>query len=1013
MNPSLSQVTLEKPLKRLSLRNRVEHRAEAAVLMRPLGWPCRMTALGALALLIAGLTAVSGQPYSRLGSIVAGGGGTGGNGQYSLSGTAGQAVTGAQTDGHFTLLGGFWSFVASNQASPPVLLNPILWTNKAGGHWNVASNWSPNQTPGPGDTAMLNGGYSCTVTVDDATTVGNLTLGAGVTLAGPGKLTVNGSLNWTGGNLTGWLQCNGGAVSGSAAHYQYGGQLVNAGTLTLNASITTGYAAGITNLPGAVFDLTSDVGITYYTGARGAIYNQGTFRKSGGLGVSALTEPFSNTGTVDVETGTLSLGFGGNGSGLFQATSGATLAFGNPATQSGSTFTLAPGANVSGAGALLVCGGTANLAGTVNLTGSHTFSAGTATLSGPYWMTNGILTISGGAANFTGTGLITPAQLELSAGVLGGTTLVMVTGPLHWTGGNLTGWLQCNGGTVIGSAGHYQYGGQLVNAGTLTLNSSITTGYAAAITNLPGAVFDLAADVGISYYTGVRGAIYNQGAFRKSGGLGVSTLTEPFSNAGTVDVQTGTLSLGFGGNGSGLFQAASGATLAFGNPASLSGSTFNLALGATVSGAGGLLVCGGTANLAGTVNLTGNHTFSAGAATLSGPYWMTNGILTISGGTANFTGTGLITPAQLELSAGVLGGTTPVVVTGPLHWTGGNLTGWLQCNGGAVSGSAGHYQYGGQLVNAGTLTLNASITTGYAAGITNLPGAVFDLAADVGISYYTGVRGAIYNQGAFRKSGGLGVSVLTEPFSNAGALEARSGTLEFGQLLTQTAGQTWLLEGRLTVGHGLALVGGMLAGTNTLTGNVTNSGGMVSPGASAGVLTIAGHYAQTSGGTLRIELGGPTPGSGFDQLAVSGTATLGGALDVSFIQGFTPPANSAYNFLMAGSRAGVFASFSPPLAQLGLTLDYATNGATLGVTGLSSPTISLPWLTNKTLVLFWPSSAASYQLEAALDLLRGPSWVVIPSSLYQTNGETIQYVEPVAATGGRFFRLRKTAPSGP
>ena len=53
----------------------------------------------------------------------------------------------------------------------------LTWNNPAGGTWSVATNWSPNQVPGAGDSALitLNGMY--TVMVDGAITMGSLTLG--------------------------------------------------------------------------------------------------------------------------------------------------------------------------------------------------------------------------------------------------------------------------------------------------------------------------------------------------------------------------------------------------------------------------------------------------------------------------------------------------------------------------------------------------------------------------------------------------------------------------------------------------------------------------------------------------------------------------------------------------------------------------------------------------------------------------------------------------------------------
>src|SRR5690242_15169777 len=31
----------------------------------------------------------------------------------------------------------------------------VTWTNTSGGNWYVATNWSPNQVPGPGDDAVI------------------------------------------------------------------------------------------------------------------------------------------------------------------------------------------------------------------------------------------------------------------------------------------------------------------------------------------------------------------------------------------------------------------------------------------------------------------------------------------------------------------------------------------------------------------------------------------------------------------------------------------------------------------------------------------------------------------------------------------------------------------------------------------------------------------------------------------------------------------------------------------
>src|ERR1700678_334358 len=55
----------------------------------------------------------------------------------------------------------------------------ISWTNAAGGNWNSAGNWSPNEVPRAADSVSisLNGNY--TVTLDVAAKVESLTFAAG------------------------------------------------------------------------------------------------------------------------------------------------------------------------------------------------------------------------------------------------------------------------------------------------------------------------------------------------------------------------------------------------------------------------------------------------------------------------------------------------------------------------------------------------------------------------------------------------------------------------------------------------------------------------------------------------------------------------------------------------------------------------------------------------------------------------------------------------------------------
>ena len=83
--------------------------------------------------------------------------------------------------------------------------------------------------------------------------------------------------------------------------------------------------------------------------------------------------------------------------------------------------------------------------------------------------------------------------------------------------------------------------------------------------------------------------------------------------------------------------------------------------------------------------------------------------------------------------------------------------------------------------------------------------------------------------------------------------------------------------------------GGTIGGNGTIWVVAVASGGTLSPGASAGILT-AGHFVLGSGTHVAIEIGGTTAGvGGYDQLHVNDAITLNGAtLDASLINGFDP-----------------------------------------------------------------------------------------------------------------------------
>jgi hypothetical protein len=124
---------------------------------------------------------------------------------------------------------------------------------------------------------------------------------------------------------------------------------------------------------------------------------------------------------------------------------------------------------------------------------------------------------------------------------------------------------------------------------------------------------------------------------------------------------------------------------------------------------------------------------------------------------------------------------------------------------------------------------------------------------------------------------------------------------------SQSAGET-NLSGFDVLGP-VTLDGGTLSGSGIILGDLTNNGGFISPGHSAGLLAVTGNFAQSANGSMVFERGGDAANQ-FDQLQVSGAANLDGKVDVKTINGYVPDAADTFNPLGYSSVSGSFASNS-------------------------------------------------------------------------------------------------------
>src|ERR1035437_8150527 len=364
------------------------------------------------------------------------------------------------------------------------------------------------------------------------------------------------------------------------------------------------YGAGngkLINLAGGLVDIQSDVSITSSSfGVYGeAVVNQGTVRKSGGTGTSTIDSIFNNTGTVDVQSGTVNLAGGGSLGGGGSVAAGAQLNF-TGGSFSGESF------SATGPGLASFAGGSANLSGNVSLVNLR--------------VTGGTVTING-----------TIASLILAGGTLAGTNGIL-SGLMTWTSGTMGSGsiltIATNGVLVLAGSAQKTLYGTITNAGTIQITGSGALycygGYEAGkLINLAGGLVDIQSDVSITRSGSYSSeAIVNQGTILKSGGTGTTTIAPIFNNTGTLDVQTGTVSITGGGSNSGLFNAQAGTTLAL-------AADYTLSSGGQFSGAGTNLWSSGTITLNGSV--TSSNAILAGA-TLAGTNGILSGLMTWTSG---------------------------------------------------------------------------------------------------------------------------------------------------------------------------------------------------------------------------------------------------------------------------------------------------------------------------------------------------------------------------------------------
>ena len=639
------------------------------------------------------------------------------------------------------------------------------------------------------------------------------------------------------------------------------------GAATINLNGTGGNATGGTG---------SNVGVSIFDGAKvdstgsGAIVINGTGRGAGASNHGVQMQSTAATTTV--------------------ASTGAAIDIFGTATTAGNGIDLSSPASfpltisATGNGNITLNADSINLAGgafptIVNAAGS-VFVRPTSTARDIF--------IEGGAS----AGLsLTPAELQL---ITAGTSLVI---------------------------------GRNTDTGTLSVNTGITS------TEIVSPIFRLehqnitvnspinfaAGGEILQLSSGTGGGISGTGLISTNSALAISTnnasatLNVSVPSLGTIALGTGALNLTNTGalavNGTvdatgGITLNTSG-TLTINN--SLNAGTGNVSL--TTTGAGNAItqtagqITGNTLtlstnNASATLNTSNNAITNLGATALgTGALNLLDaGGLTVTGAVAATGGITLNTSGALALNNSLNAGTGNMVLTGS-----------------SITQSAGTMAAGGMTLTAPVITIGGTAT---ATANFNLPSGTFNINSGGSFSVSGTTNIAV---GATLATGGSFTAL--GPITVAGTLRgSAAGPINATGQVISVPGTLDLNGGSVTAGS--VNVSGLLKGIGTITGNVTNSG-TVAPGASPGIINITGNYTQAAAGTLQIEIGGTTPGTGYDQLQVSGTANLNGSMALTQFGTFVPAAlNSFQPITAAGGVTGTFANVVIPAVFAGLGVSY-------------------------------------------------------------------------------------------
>ncbi len=743
-----------------------------------------------------------------------------------------------------TIRAAIFGAVLSSVSALSASATAITWTGAANdGSWQTQSNWDLNRVPAAGDDVVIPDLANTALVsfASGATTVESIDCDEAFAMAG-GTLEVVGlfssskSLTVQNGALTG-----SGNIEPAGAFSFTGGSIGGTGTLTVPSGLSWSLAGNSAPVLSRTLINQGEATATFGNGFGLSITSDGTFRNAtgavvrlqalpaiGGFGTfineaGALVEQSSTTtnfewnvgsmtndGTLDLQTGSFRFRTNATNAGLFKSSAGTSIAF------TTGTFTFPAGGSFAPDGEVSFEGGVVSFDPASSFVPGGTVAVRNSTITIPFDVAFPRLDVTGGALNGDGDFTI-ENTFNFTGGSIGGAGTLTIPAGVSWAlAGNSAPTLSrplINEGEVTATFG---------NGFGLSITSGVT------FRNATGAVVRLQALPaigGFGTFINEAGALVEQSSTTTNFEWNVGSMT----NDGTLDLQTGSFRFRTNATNAGLFKSSAGTSIAF------TTGTFTFPAGGSFAPDGEVSFEGGVVSFDPASSFVPGGTVAVRNSTITIPFDVAFPRLDVTGGALNGDGDFTI-ENTFNFTGGSIGGAGTLTIPAGVSW--------------ALAGNSAP-TLSRPLINEGEVT--ATFGNGFGLSITS--GVTFR-NADGGIIHLRSLQG-FHGQGSFiNEEGALieqssvssGFPFSTSSLRNDGAVEVRSGTVEFSSSLQNLSGGT-LTGGSYLVVAALRFDGGDLV---TNAASLTLDGPSASVQKSGGADGLANFSVNASDGSLSL-----------------------------------------------------------------------------------------------------------------------------------------------------------------